>query len=561
MPSIDAAQSNWSQVALGAVGEGVISLDAAGVVDYVNPAAERMTGWPRGLAIGSHVAHVLPLIGTREPPLGADAAALSAWFHSSADTSTTLRTREGALREIQLAVTVLVDAKGAPSGVILTVRDLAQTADLVRELTRRASYDPLTGAYSREEFARRFRRLLGDVQAGGGPHAVCLVDLDQFKLVNETCGHAAGDVLLKEVAASVRQTIGEDDVLARLGDDAFGVLLLQAGAGRAMQVAQQIVGAVERLRFGWGDRHFAVSCSAGVAAVPAHAHAIDEIQVAAEAACQVAKEAGRNRVHLYEPSDAQVTQRHGLMRWVPRLETALEVGDFQLMFQDIVPTASGVASGRHLEVLICLPDASGKLVSPGEFLPAARRYGLMGRIDRWVTAQVSEWLHWRSGTGRPMPELVTINLSGSSLGDRQFRDFAEEQARALPSGACLCFEITAGEAIANLAEAGEFIARMKRHGCRFALDDFGCGLASFAYLKRLGVDFVKIDGEFAHDAATDPVDRAVVESIHRIARVMGLQTIAERIETREAFEQMQAIGVDFCQGYLFGALRPLLHLS
>jgi ammonium transporter, Amt family len=225
-----------------------------------------------------------------------------------------------------------------------------------------------------------------------------------------------------------------------------------------------------------------------------------------------------------------------------------------------VPTAQGNISGRHLEVLICLPDATGRFIAPGEFLPAARRYGLMGRIDHWVTAQVSEWLHWRAGSGRSLPELVTINLSGSSLNDPEFRDFAEEQARELPAGASFCFEITEGEAIANLGEASSFISRMKRHGCQFALDDFGSGLSSFAYLKRLPVDFIKIDGQFVRDVATDPVNLAMVEAIHKIGKVMGLQTIAELVETEATFERVRAIGVDYCQGYHFGELRPLLSL-
>jgi Amt family ammonium transporter len=249
------------------------------------------------------------------------------------------------------------------------------------------------------------------------------------------------------------------------------------------------------------------------------------------------------------------------MRWVPRLQAALEVGDFQLMFQDIVPTADGRASGRHLEVLICLPDASGRFVAPGKFLPAARRYGLMGRIDRWVTTQVGEWLHWRAGSGRSLPELVTINLSGSSLSDPDFRDFAEEQARVLPAGGSFCFEITEGEAIANLDDASGFIRRMKSHGCKFALDDFGSGLSSFAYLKRLPVDFIKIDGQFVRDIATDPVNRAMVESIHKIGKIMGLQTIAAQVESEAAYECIRAIGIDYCQGYYFGGLKPLLSLA
>jgi len=439
MPQSNAIEKNWSQAILGAIGDGVISLDAAGVVDYLNPSAERITGWTRDAAIGLHAVEVLPLIGLREPPAHADATALSAWFHSAADASTILRGRDGGEREIQLSVSVLMDVHGEPQGLVLTFRDISQTATLMRELAHRASHDSLTGLHNREEFERRLKRLLGDAQSGGGPHALCYVDLDRFKLVNETCGHAAGDALLKEVSAMLRALAGEDDLIARLGDDAFGLLLPQMSANRAMQVAQQAVGTLEHMRFVWGDRQFAIGGSAGVTAISPDVAGVEEVLIAAGAACQVAKEHGRNRVHLFEPADADVTRRQGEMRWVPRLQAALEVGDFQLMYQDIVPTAQGRVSGRHLEVLICLPDASGRFIAPGEFLPAARRYGLMGRIDRWVTAQVGEWLHWRAGSGRSLPELVTINLSGSSFSDPEFRDFAEEQARVLPAGASFCF--------------------------------------------------------------------------------------------------------------------------
>ncbi len=556
-----AIENGWAQTILGAIADGVISLDAEGVVDYLNPAAERITGWILSAAVSQPVAVVFPLVGMREPPEHSDPAALSAWFHSAAESGTSLRTRDGSERQIQLSLAVVMDEQGRPQGLVLTFRDTSQTNTLMRELTHRASHDALTGLYNREEFERRLKRLLGDAQSGGGPHALCFIDLDQFKLVNDTCGHAAGDALLKDVAATLQAHTGENDFLARLGGDEFGLLLPQMGTSQAVRIAQDVVGALAHLRFDWGDRQFSIGGSVGVAAVQREAQSIDDVLMSVDAACYVAKERGRNRVHLFEPADAEVAQRQGEMRWVPRLQTALEVGDFQLMYQDIVPTAAGHASGRHLEVLICLPDASGRLIPPGEFLPAAQRYGLMGRIDRWVTAQIGEWLHWRAGTGRSLPELVTINLSGSSLSDPEFRDFAEEQARVLPAGSTLCFELTESEAIANLGEVGKFISRMKRHGCRFALDDFGSGQNSFAYLKRLPVDYVKIDGQFVRDAATDPINLAMVEAIHRIAKVMGLQTIAEFVETEEVFHHIRAIGVDYCQGYYFGGLRPLLNLT
>ena len=556
-----AAEKGRAQIILGAIADGVVSLDARGIVDYLNPAAQRISGWSAAEAIGQPVAEVLPLIGVRDPPTDHEPAALSAWFRSAAESGVSLRVRDGGERALQLTVSSIIDDQGRLQGLVLTFRDTSQTTTLIRELAYRASHDALTGLINREEFERRLKRLVADALAGGGPHAICYLDLDQFKLVNDTCGHAAGDALLKDVSTALQALVGENDTLARLGGDEFGLLLPQFATGQAARFAQDVVLALGRLRFEWSERQFGIGGSIGVAPIGRDSGTLDDVLMAVDAACYVAKERGRNRVHVFEPADADVARRQGQMRWVPRLQTALEVGDFQLMVQDIVPVPSGIITGRHLEVLICLPDASGRLIPPGEFLPAAQRYGLMGRIDRWVTGQVCEWLHWRAGTHRALPELVAINLSGSSLSEAEFRDFAEEQARGLPPGANLCFEITESEAIANLDEASEFIHRMKVHGCRFALDDFGSGLSSFAYLKRLPVDYVKIDGQFVRDVARDPISLAMVESIHRIGKVMGMQTIAEFVETEAIWQHVRAVGVDFCQGYYFGPTRPLLSLA
>ena len=556
-----AAEKGRAQVILGAIADGVVSLDARGIVDYLNPAAQRISGWTAAEAIGQPVAEILPLIGVRDPPTDNEPAALSAWFRSAAESGVSLRLRDGGERALQLTVSSIIDDQGRMQGLVLTFRDTSQTTTLIRELAYRASHDALTGLINREEFERRLKRLVADALAGGGPHAICYLDLDQFKLVNDTCGHAAGDALLKDVATALQALVGENDTLARLGGDEFGLLLPQFATGQAARFAQDVVLALGQMRFEWSERQFGIGGSIGVAPIGRDSGTLDDVLMAVDAACYVAKERGRNRVHVFEPADADVARRQGQMRWVPRLQTALEVGDFQLMVQDIVPVPSGIITGRHLEVLICLPDASGRLIPPGEFLPAAQRYGLMGRIDRWVTGQVCEWLHWRAGTHRALPELVAINLSGSSLSEAEFRDFAEEQARGLPPGANLCFEITESEAIANLDEASEFIHRMKVHGCRFALDDFGSGLSSFAYLKRLPVDYVKIDGQFVRDVARDPISLAMVESIHRIGKVMGMQTIAEFVETEAIWQLVRAVGVDFCQGYYFGPTRPLLSLA
>jgi len=557
-----AAQKERAQATLRAIADGVITVDARGCVEYINPAAERITHWSGELGIGQPVTRVFTPVGVRQrPPEDASVAGLSAWFHSVSDAPVTVARRDGAEAVVQLSVASVADSDGQPQGLVLTFRDTSQTASLLRELAYRASHDSLTGLFNREEFERQLKRLVSEAQAGSGAHVLAYIDLDQFKLVNDTCGHAAGDALLKDVAKLMGSLLAHNDVVARLGGDEFGVLMPHRGLADAVRTARSLIAAIGRLRFTWADRQFVLGASIGIAPVVRGGLSADAIMMSADAACYVAKEQGRNRVHVFAPSDADVARRQDEMRWVPRLQTALEVGDFQLLAHDIVPAASGVATARHLEVLIALPDASGRLTPPGEFLPAAQRYGLMGQIDRWVVRQVVEWLHWRGNTGRQMPELVAVNLSGSSLSELEFREFVEEQVRGLRCPGALCFEITESEVITNLPEVGAFMQRVKALGCSFALDDFGSGLSSFAYLRQLPVDYIKIDGQFVRDSYHDGVNLAMVDAIHRIGRVMGLKTIAESVENEATYRRMREIGVDYCQGFYFGVPRPLLSLD
>lgn len=557
-----AAEKERAQATLKAIADGVVSVGADGRVDYLNPAAERILGWSSSEAIGEVVTKVFVPAGHRPPPAVSEGVAgMSAWLHSVSEAPVTLRKRDGKEAVVQMTVAVVADNEGRPQGLVLTFRDTSQTAALLRELAYRTSHDSLTGLLNREEFERQLKRLAHDASAGGGPHALCYIDLDQFKLVNDTCGHAAGDALLKDVAKALEGQIGKRDVLARLGGDEFGLILPDCPSSEALRRAQAVVDALEKLRFAWSDRQFSCAGSVGVAPIDRNSGTHESVLMAADAACYVAKDRGRGRVHAFEPEDVDLSRRDGEMRWIPRLQTALEVGDFQLLAQDIVALGEDGPVKRYIEVLIVLPGASGRLVGPSEFLPAAQRYGLMSRIDRWVVTQVSEWLHWRANTQRALPEMVAINLSGSSISDADFRDFVEEQVRGLPPGARICFEIIENEAIASIAEAGDFMRRIKRFNCFFALDDFGSGLASFDYLKRLPVDFVKIDGQFVRESASDAVNLAMVESIHRIGKVMGIKTIAEFVETEAVYRRMKDIGVDFAQGFYFGVPRPLLSLE
>lgn len=555
------AEKVRAQATLRAITDGVITLDRGGGVDYINPAAERILGWSADDALGQSVESVFPLLPSpREMPGGNSLAALAAWFHSMSERPVSVRRRRDGEVLLQLAVASVADSDGQPQGLVLTFRDIAQTAGIVRELSFRSSHDALTGLLNREEFTRRLRRCLSDAEAGAGEHVLVIIDLDQFRLVNNACGHAAGDALLRDVAAVLASAAGANDPVARLGGDEFGLLMLDCGVAEAIIRTRYLAAAIERIRFAWGDRHFATTASIGLAPVQRGSGSHDAVIQAADAACFAAHEHGGNRVSVYSASDADLLRRQDEMQWLPRLQTALEVGDFQLLAHDIVPTASGIADGRSIEVLIALRSASGRLIAPVEFLPIARRYALMVRIDQWVLQQVTDWLRWRQASGRAAPTRVAVNLSGSSLCDAEFRALAEEQIRGLVDPGVLCLEITDGEAITDFAEVGLFMARARALGCRFALDDFGSGLSSFAYLRRLPVDFVKIDGQFVRDASGNGVSLAMVDAIHKMAHVLGLETIAENVENEATLKRMRAVGVDYCQGYYFGMPKPLLSL-
>lgn len=557
-----AHQRERALATLGSIADGVITVDAKGRVEYLNPAAAETTGFSLEEAGGHSVQEVLRPDSPRPAPsVDAGLEQIADWYSGFGSSPFGIVGRDGQQRTVQLSIAPIQGGVGAEPersrGMVLTFRDTSQTAALLRELAYRASHDSLTGLHNREEFDRQLKQLVQEAVSNGSEHALCYIDLDQFKLINDTCGHRAGDALLKEVSETLRAGLAGGEILARLGGDEFGVLIPYHNVWEAARRAQDLLDHLSRLRFEWNDRLFMIGGSIGVAPIHRDSGDPESVLMAADAACYVAKERGRNRVHVFEPSDVDMARRQGEMRWIPRLQTALEVDDFILFAHDIVPVSDGRPSGRHFEVLIALPGASGKLIPPGEFLPAAQRYGLMGHIDRWVVTKVVSWMLERQARQAPELRMVAVNLSGSSVSDPEFRDFVEEQVALLRQPDWLCFEITESEAVANLSEAREFILRMHSYGCRFALDDFGAGLSSFAYLKRLPVDILKIDGQFVRDIRHDQVNWAMVEAIGHVARVMGLKTVAEFVEDEGIFEACRQIGLDYCQGFYFGRPVPL----
>jgi len=379
-------------------------------------------------------------------------------------------------------------------------------------------------------------------------HALLYVDLDQFKVVNDTFGHTAGDALLRQLSDLIQANIRSTDVMARLGGDEFGILLEQCSDERAIEVAEDIRGSIEGYRFEWKDSFTTMRCSIGVVMINSENADVASVMSSADVACYSAKDMGRNQIHLYKDSDASL--RHEEMKWVSRITNAVEEDRFELFFQPII--GIGEQHGRrrgHYELLLRMRDEKGEIVGPDQFIPAAERYNLMSTLDRWVVHEALTVLADRNDEGEARYTLA-INLSGTSLSEDRFLDFVIDELKKqnLPHGA-ICFEITETAAISNLSRVVHFMQTLKKLGCKFSLDDFGSGLSSFTYLKNLPVDYLKIDGQFIRNVAEDTVDESMVVAISSVGHAMGIETIAERVETKQVLDKLGALGIEFAQGY------------
>ena len=440
----------------------------------------------------------------------------------------------------------------------LTEKAQAGERAMADKLAYQASHDALTGVLNRREFERCLAEALTRSKTQHQEHVLCLVDLDRFKIVNDTCGHLAGDNLLRQLTHLLEAKLRSRDSLARLGGDEFGILLESCPLDRGLAIADALREAVAQFRFVWEQHTFSVGASIGVVAVTSLSGDPEEVVQAADSACYTAKDKGRNRVHLHQPGDGELSRRQGESHWAGRVLAAIREDRLELYCQPIVSVAAPARAGEFVELLLRLRDEDGTLVPPGAFLPAAERYDLLPAIDRWVVATAFAMLAPGYADGNPGGDLYSINLSGASIGDETFLPFVRARlaGHQVPPEV-VCFELTETVAITNLAVAVEFINELRALGCRFALDDFGNGLSSFAYLKNLPVDFLKVDGHFVRGIAHDSIDRAMVEAVNRIGHEMGLRTIAEFVENQAILDCLRELGVDYAQGYALGRPEPL----
>jgi len=542
-----------AQVTLASIADAVVTVDTAGRIEFMNPVAERLTGWPLAEAHQRPVAEVFAVVdeATGAPIADPVARALSEASAIEAEGNVVLLCRGAESIAIDYSVAPIRDRTARTVGAVLVVQDMSRERQYAARLSNLASHDPLTGLLNRREFEQRVRATVEHREAEQGQHAVLYLDLDQFKVVNDTSGHAAGDELLRQVGALLRPRLREGDVLARLGGDEFGVLLPHCPPSPALRIAEALRKAIVDFRFAWKNRSFTIGVSIGLVNLAEGPHTLASVLSAADAACYLAKDKGRNRVQVYRPEDDEVALRRGEMEWVNRLHRALAEDRLCLYAQPMHAMHSTGTEVLHQELLVRLIDENDELIQPITFIPAAERYHLMPSIDRWVIRTAFRLLADRraAGDASALSGTYAINLSGASIGDDQFLDYVRESfARFRIPHRAICFEITETTAVTSLSKAAEFIGAMREPGCRFALDDFGVGVSSFTYLKQLPVDYIKIDGSFVRNMLHDPVDAAMVEAIHRIGRVMGKQTIAESVETAATLEALRSVGVDFAQG-------------
>lgn len=551
-------EKELAQITLASIADAVVTTDAAGTIQFINEVASELTGWGQNEASGRGFGEVFRTVsglggGALSDPVEAVLATGQAYC-SALDA--VLLARGGIEHLIEISAAPILTPDGKTAGVVVICHNVTETRALNALLVHQASHDALTGLFNRTYFERALADALARARGEADSSTLLYLDLDQFKVINDSCSHAAGDELLRQVAQLVEKTARKSDTVARLGGDEFGILLADCGVADAQRIALALVEALHDFRFSWYDKLFSVTASIGLVGIDAVS--IDQASVlsAADTACFIAKDRGRNQIAIFEPQNAEVILRHGEMNWISRITQGLEEHRFVLFQQKIAHVAGIHEQCEHYELLLRLRGEDGRLIPPMAFIPAAERYNLMPAVDRWVIATFFEYAARRTNAVRG--DTFAINLSGTSINDPSFLSYVTQQfERTGASPHSICFEITETAAIANLTRATAFMTELKKMGCRFSLDDFGSGLSSFGYLKNLPVDYLKIDGSFVKGILTNRVDHAMVDAINRVGHIIGIQTIAEFVDNDKVLEQLRAIGVDYAQGYGIHQPQPL----
>jgi diguanylate cyclase (GGDEF)-like protein/PAS domain S-box-containing protein len=540
--------------------EGVIVTDLDGVIYYTNPAIDDLLKTQPKANTNKSINDILILKTDESLPIE-----LTNINNTTIETDLQvafIEQEDGSKSTIEWSRTFITNKEAERLGLVFTINDITTAYNLNNQLKHQASHDTLTGLLNRREFDRRLLNCLTGTQEANIRHSLIFIDLDQFKTVNDSCGHLAGDQLLRQLSSIMSPLVRGRDTLARLGGDEFAILLEACPKNAALKVANEVLSTIQKFRFTCDNKTFNIGASMGIAHFSSGPQTENDPLIVADAACYKAKEEGRNCIIEMDISNVQhppdIPQHH--IQWVNRLNTALNNDQFFLYQQKIVPTNPGAGEFLHYEVLLRIKDEHGRLISPGAFLPPAERYGLIHRIDHWVIKNTLKWLHEHPNV-LAKTKLCSINLSGVSLSDENLSSYVTRHLKQYAIDCNkICFEITESSAIQNLALAFEFIQNMHELGCSFSLDDFGTGMSSFSYLKQLPVNHLKIDGSFIRHIDTDPIDLAMTRSINEIGHVMGMSTMAEFVESEEIFQLLRQLGVDYAQGYHIAKPAPLNEL-
>lgn len=541
-------------VTLQSIGDAVITTDKKSHVEFMNPVAENLTGWSLEDARGRDITELLNIINeqTGQPVDNPVKRCLQEKAVIELSRNSILISKDNKEYAIEDSAAPIRDRHGDIIGTVMVFHDVGVTRELSKKMSWQATHDSLTGLINRNEFELRLKQLLHSAITDNTSHILLYLDLDQFKVVNDTCGHAAGDELLKQLSFLLHEEIRESDTLARLGGDEFGVLLVTCSIEKAQQIADNLRKVVNELHFVWKDKRFEVGVSIGLTQITKDSESISNILSEADVACYAAKELGRNRTHVYTADDGELSQRQTEMHWVSRITKALNENRFVLYSQAIKSSYATDEEATHKEILVRMKDEDGELIPPYAFIPAAERFNLMPAIDKWVIDNSFAYL---AEPGNENQDL-SINLSGNTLSDEGLLTFIREKLVQYDiDPQRICFEITETNVITQMTLAINLMRELRADGCKFSLDDFGSGLSSFAYLKNMPIDYLKIDGAFVKDIADDPIDMAMVSAINQIGKIMGIKTIAEFVENEEILHVLIALDVDYVQGY--GIEKPI----
>lgn len=548
-------EKELAQTTLNSIGDGVITVDKDYLIQTINPVAETLADVKKQDVIGKNILNIYEgenATQRKEINKNLENGGIQRSLFDF-----TLTKQDGTKYEVEHTITPIIDNDKKILGAVIILRDVTEVRTMEKRLSYQASHDALTGLINRREFEVRLKQTIRNAQAEQLNHSICFLDLDKFKIINDTSGHAAGDEFLKQISRTIQSQLRQTDVLARLGGDEFAIILDSCSVYQATNICNQILKTIKETRFNWGKNSFESGASIGIVPINHMTVSVSEVMSSVDAACYEAKDKGRNRIQVFEPDNAEYIKHQAETSWIQKIKTAISENHFELYFQEIQNINSSYPTPKTVELLIRLNDEE-EVIYPDSFIPTAERYNLMPVIDEWVISNTFDFIGQYYEKNQEDIR-VAINLSGQSLSDDNVLNSITTKLRKNKKlkKELICFEITETAAIANMSKAIEFIANIKQMGCKFSLDDFGSGLSSFSYLKNMPVDNIKIDGIFIREINIDETNRIFVESIHNISKIMGIKTTAEYVENEEILQCIKSIGIDYAQGYHISRPEPV----